>query len=267
MKLAAVLPHPPLLVPSVGRGSEDGIPDTVRAYRSICRAIAEEKPDRVVIVSSHVPMYKDLFLLPSDTEFIGNFRAFGDYDTRLDAQGDPDFLRRLMRKEAQRRIPYATDTHPQADHATAVPLFFLQEAGLHCPIVRVAISGLSLEKHWEMGRVLAQTAKEEGGQTAFIASGDLSHVLKETGPYGYKKEGPAYDAQVMQDLRAADFSALLDYDESFLRNASECGHRTFVILGGALEKEQKKTLQSSYEGPFGVGYGTVLYEREEKTGE
>lgn len=95
-----------------------------------------------------------------------------------------------MRKEAQRRIPYATDTHPQADHATAVPLFFLQEAGLHCPIVRVAISGLSLEKHWEMGRVLAQTAKEEGGQTAFIASGDLSHVLKETGPYGYKKKAP-----------------------------------------------------------------------------
>lgn len=257
--IAAILPHPPLLVPSVGRGSEDGIPQTVAMYRTICRAVAQAKPDRLVIISSHIPMYSDLFLLPSDAHFRGDFRAFGEYETRLDAAGDPLFLRRLMRYEEQRSIPYATDTVPEADHATAVPLYFLQEAGVRCPVVRVSISGLPLAKHRELGRVLARAAEEEGGTTVFLASGDLSHVLKPSGPYGFRKEGPEYDERIMRDLRAADFDALHDYTDDFLEQAAECGHRTFVILGGALEAFDITTVQSAYEGPFGVGYGTVLY--------
>lgn len=262
--IAAILPHPPLLVPSVGRGQEDGIPDTLCAYRKICAAVKEEAPDRLVLVSSHVPMVSDLFLLPSDAEFTGDFRDFGDYETKLRTAGDPSFLRLLMRRDEQRAIPYATDTVPVADHATAVPLFFLREAGVRVPVVRVAISGLSLEKHRAMGRALARAAKEAQGKTVFLASGDLSHVLKETGPYGYRKEGPAYDERIMKDLKAADFEALMSYDPSFLEKAAECGHRTFVMLGGALEGYDVHTEFASYEGPFGVGYGSVFYRLKEK---
>ncbi len=257
--IAGILPHPPLLVPSVGRGSQDGIPATVAAYREVCRAVAGEQPDRVVIISSHVPMYSDLFLLPSDDRFCGDFRSFGDYETRLDAEGDPAFLRRLMGYEEQKEIPYATDSVALADHATSVPLYFLQEAGVECPVVRASISGLSLEKHREFGRILARAAEEEGGKTIFLASGDLSHVLKESGPYGYREEGPVYDAKVMEDLRQGNFGALLTYDARLLERAAECGHRTFVILGGALETWQVETVRSCYEGPYGVGYGTLLY--------
>jgi AmmeMemoRadiSam system protein A len=92
-----------------------------------------------------------------------------------------------------------------------------------------------------------------------IASGDLSHRLKKDGPYGFNPAGPKYDARIMEVMSKGDFLELLVFPPSLCEEAGECGHRSFTIMAGALDKMAVNSQKLSYEGPFGVGYGVVEF--------
>ena len=59
-----------------------------------------------------------------------------------------------------------------------------------------------------------KTAELLGRNTVIIGSGDLSHKLKEDGPYGFQKEGPEYDARIMDVMGRAAFGELLIFPRS-----------------------------------------------------
>ena len=61
-------------------------------------------------------------------------------------------------------------------------------------------------------------------------------------------------------MGSADFGKLLDFSEDFCERAGECGHRSFVMMAGALDRRRVSSGRLSYEGPFGVGYGICSYE-------
>ena len=56
---AFAVPHPPLIIPAVGRGREKEIQDTIDAYRQVGARIAEVDPQTIVISSPHSVMYRD----------------------------------------------------------------------------------------------------------------------------------------------------------------------------------------------------------------
>ncbi|MBQ3327128.1 MAG: hypothetical protein IJG86_05035 [Clostridia bacterium] len=60
----AMVPHPPLIIPQVGKGEEAGIADTVNAYKEVGRKVAELEPDTIVISTPHSVMYYDYFTFP-----------------------------------------------------------------------------------------------------------------------------------------------------------------------------------------------------------
>ena len=56
-----MVPHPPLIVPEVGRGQEILIKDTIKAYQEAAGMAAQLKPDTIVVISPHAVMYADYF--------------------------------------------------------------------------------------------------------------------------------------------------------------------------------------------------------------
>ena len=50
---AFMVPHPPMIVPDVGRGSESQIAETTAAYESVAEQVAQLEPDTIVITSPH----------------------------------------------------------------------------------------------------------------------------------------------------------------------------------------------------------------------
>ena len=64
-----------------------------------------------------------------------------------------------------------------------IPLWFLNQQDVTCPIVRIGLSGLPLSMHYRLGQCIQKTARKLGRTIAVIASGDLSHRLKAEGPY------------------------------------------------------------------------------------
>ena len=62
-----MVPHPPMIVPDVGRGSEAQIEETIRAYEQVADEIAESKPETIIITSPHSIMYADYFHISRNT--------------------------------------------------------------------------------------------------------------------------------------------------------------------------------------------------------
>ena len=114
--------------------------------------------------------------------------------------------------------------------------------------------------HYEMGQIIAEAVARTGVRAVYVASGDLSHKMKDDGPYGFVKEGPEYDEKIMEVMESGQFDRLLDFDEVFCEKAAECGHRSFVMMAGALDGLSVTAKKLSHEATFGVGYGICTFE-------
>lgn len=260
--LAAVMvPHPPLIVPEVGRGEEKKIQKTITAYKKAAREIAAYRPETIVILSPHQTMYADYFHISpgkSAKGDLGNFRA---RDVKFEVSYDMEFVEEVCRLAGERNLPAGTmgERDKKLDHGTMVPLYFINQFFGNYQTVRVGLSGLPLTKHYELGECIRKASERLDRKTVLVASGDLSHRLKEDGPYGYREEGPLYDERIMRVMGAGEFSELFDFSEKFCDKAGECGHRSFTIMAGAFDKKEVKAEKLSYEGPFGVGYGVCTF--------
>lgn len=261
IQAAFMLPHPPLIVPEIGRGEEKKIQKTIDAYHQCAGMIGELQPDTIMVISPHQIMYADYFHISPGDSAEGDFGQFRAGQVRFHASYDTKLVAEICRRAEQNHLPAGTDgeREKRLDHGTMVPLYFVNQYWKDYKLVRIGLSGLPLEKHYELGRCLKKAVEALGTKAVLIASGDLSHRLKADGPYGYQKEGPEYDKRVMDVMGQADFSRLLHFSEDFCGKAGECGHRSFTILAGALEGMDVKAHRLSYEGPFGVGYGICAY--------
>lgn len=259
---ATMVPHPPLIIPDVGKGEEKKIQQTIDAYREAAHRIGRLQPETVVLMSPHQVMYADYFHISPGKGAKGDFGQFGAGSVKLEVAYDAEFVEKLCQLAESKGLPAGTagEKKRQLDHGTMVPLYFLNQYLGEYRLVRIGLSGLSLVKHYELGQCIKETAEQLGRRTVLVASGDLSHRLKEDGPYGYQKEGPMYDSEIMRVMGQASFGELLEFKENFCEKAGECGHRSFTIMSGALDQTAVCPERLSYEGPFGVGYGVCTYE-------
>lgn len=258
---AIMVPHPPLIIPDVGKGEERKIGRTIDAYQEAVRRIGELLPETIVLISPHQVMYADYFHISPGKGAKGDFGQFGAGRVKLEAAYDTEFVEKLCRLAALKGLPAGTEGEKkkQLDHGTMVPLYFVNQCLRDYRLVRIGLSGLSFIRHYELGQCIKEAAEQLGRRTVVIASGDLSHRLKEDGPYGYQEEGPAYDGRIMRVMGQASFGELLEFGEDFCDKAGECGHRSFIIMSGALDRTAVQPEHLSYEGPFGVGYGVCAY--------
>ena len=256
-----MLPHPPLIIPEIGRGEEQKIHSTTLSCRQAGREIAALRPETIVLLSPHQTMYADYFHISPGRSARGDFGQFGAKQVCLEVSYDTEFVTYLGGVAGSRNLHAGTlgEREKKLDHGTMVPLYFVNQYYTEYRLVRVGLSGFPLTAHYRLGQCIREVSEILGRETVIIASGDLSHRLKEDGPYGYRKEGPEYDARIMDVMGRGAFGELLEFPESFCETAAECGHRSFTVLAGAFDGTRPEVRRLSYEGPFGVGYGVCTY--------
>ena len=258
---AFMVPHPPMIVPEIGKGSEERVRATIRSYETVASEIAELRPDTVIITSPHATMYADYFHISPGYHAKGSFANFGVPNVTFEESYDVALRERIELLCQEEGFPAGTqgERDPRLDHGTMVPLWYLHRKCDGFQILRIGLSGLSLPDHYHLGELIRQAVDESGRRVVFVASGDLSHKLQEYGPYGFAPEGPEYDRRIMDTCGRAAFDELLDYEESFCDKASECGHRSFVIMAGALDGIAVTPRTYSHEDVTGVGYGICSF--------
>jgi len=194
---AAISPHPPIILPSVGSEEDKKqVKNTIKALREAGEKLKKSDPDVIVISSPH-----------------------------------PDW-------------------------GFQVPLFFLAK-DFKGKIERLLMGNEMPEACFEQGKKTCAKYDMRNGKLKFglIASGDLSHCLKEEGPYGFNPDGPEFDKELIKALKRKDIKKILKLADIY-PGAGECGLRSICFILGVLQ-EAKISWQTeilSYEGPWGVGY-------------
>jgi AmmeMemoRadiSam system protein A len=141
------------------------------------------------------------------------------------------------------------------DHGILVPLYYLQKAGLSGQrIIALSVGYLDNLELYSFGRVIKEAAAKLGRKLAIVASGDMSHRLKDEGPYDYHPDGSRFDHMMKDMLESKDVKGLLNISHSLRQNAGECGYMSAVIMLGTMDGQDFASRVFSYEGPFGVGY-------------
>lgn len=256
-----IVPHPPLIVSEIGKGKEKQIQATLDSYEVVAKKIAALEPETIFITTPHSTMYSDYIHISPGAEATGNFANFRANNVSFKKQYDMEFVTELESLASKKNIMAGTlgQKDKMIDHGALVPIYFIEKYIQNYKIVRCSISGLSFLEHYHFGKCISEVAEKLNRKVVFIASGDLSHRLKEDGPYGFTEEGSKFDKEITDAMKEANFLKFMNFDTNFCDRAGECGLRSFIIMAGALDGKSVKSNFYSYEGTFGVGYAVCEF--------
>lgn len=252
---AAICPHPPLLIPTIGQENLNQIQNTVRALLNLEKKLVKAKPEIIIIISPHGPLASDQFNILGEENLSGDFGQFDNWQTKMTFRNDLEIAGQIQKEASKNNLPIKLINKNILDHGMLVPLFYLTSGRLdNLPIVGMGFSYLDYNTHFKFGQIIGKVAKSNKKRIAFIASGDLSHKLTSDAPAGYSEKGQKFDNKLVELLKEKKADEILKMDPSFAEEAGECGLRSIMVLLGSLQGLTYKPEILSYEGPFGVGY-------------
>lgn len=264
----AFMPHPPLMIPEVGKEELEQIRETVEAAVQVSEMLKEANPQTVVIITPHGPVFEDAVTVSIHPRLRGSMAQFDAPDVTLGFETDNLLIKHIIRNSQRLGINLTELTDAvaknyrislQIDHGAFVPLYYLAKAGFKGQIVHLSIGMLAYEEMYTFGKAVQAAISHMDKRVAVIASGDLSHRLTPDAPAGYSPKGAEFDRQLVTALENADVKALLNMDENLIEEAGQCGLRPAFFLMGVMGGLDAQRVVSSYEGPLGVGYAVVAY--------
>jgi AmmeMemoRadiSam system protein A/AmmeMemoRadiSam system protein B len=251
---AGIAPHPPIMVPEVGRESSVEVQNSISAMAELTARVISSKAETVVIISPHGPLEANAFIAYDGPKLFGDFANFRAPATTVHAELDEELLDQITRAAANEQLIVMRIRDFVLDHGTSVPLYFLQRNGWSGRVIALGYCFLSSDDHVRFGNCVRAAIEKLGRRVAFIASGDLSHRLKRDAPAGYDPDAHLFDEEIVEAIRSCSTDRILNIDQEMRRIAGECGYRSMLVAIGATRDLDSNCEVISYEAPFGVGY-------------
>ena len=266
---AALMPHPPILVPEVGRGRENEARETLKGLELLVESLRDQRPDVLLVLSPHQPYAPGALFLNSAGRAAGTLAPFGAPSVTIGIACPGELYRAAADRLSALGTRIREGSRPDltSDQGTLVPLYFLRQAWGQDgeslpenlpPTLLASPIGLTPGEAFSLGERLALF--DDSLRWGLLASGDLSHRLTPDAPAGYSPEGRVFDAAVLEALRSADAGPLISLSPETLKAAGECGLRSVMTMLGLAGAVRGAIRVFSYEGPFGVGYCSALWE-------
>ena len=269
---AALLPHPPVMIPEIGGGSCRQCEKTIQGMEQTARILSAKWPDTVLIISPHGPMFRDGPCFLAEDHLTGNMESFGYPSLSLEGWNDKKLLELIGRELTSIHQNYLLMDEQAAsqygrscllDHGFLIPFWYIQKEFQPRYIISMTYGYQDGDSEYEMGQAIRNAIEKSGRRVAVVASGDMSHRLSSVSPYGYDPAGPAFDRKIEHFLSEGDWSSIRYFPESISEAAGECGLRSLQVLAGIIGGHGQMNI-FSHESPFGIGYMTgavVLSER------
>lgn len=263
-----LMPHPPIIIPEIGKGEEIKISDTSNSLNKLGKEISEKAPCTIIVITPHGTMFQDAVALSYEDTIYGSFKNFGAPQVALEFSINKKLTNKIYELAMEENISSAMTTNNllnrynasiSLDHGAMVPLYFINKYYKKFKLVHITYAPLSDIELYKFGMCISKAVEELEEKAVFIASGDLSHRLKEDGPYDYSPFGEKFDKEFLYNLEQGNVIELFNIDKETVCNAGECGRRSVFIMLGALEGKNFSGELLSYEGTFGVGYGVMRF--------
>lgn len=251
---AAIVTHSPILIPEIGKLNQQILQKTVDSYNELARELQGNDIETIVIISPHGLIQSDRFTINVGPELQIDLSSFGFLGATKKFFSDLNFIDELKKTEGA-EIQLISD--PKVDYGASVPLYLLTTAMPDVKVVAINYAEeLNLEEHLSLGKRLNQVIKNSSKRIAVIASGDLSHKLKKNSPAGYSPKGAKFDNKLIEFLNEPQTATanILNMDSKLIRDASQCGLKSIVVLLGTIDDRKYESEVMSYQTDLGVGY-------------
>ena len=271
MKGFYLMPHPPIMIPEIGKGEESKINKTILSCEKVAKDIAQKDVDTIILISPHGIVFRDAVAVVTENYIQGDLSKFNAADVSMKLEIDKTLTEAIIKLAKEKNILTASlnnqtaksyGTNLELDHGAMIPLYYILKEKQY-KIVHIAYGMLSPLELYDFGMVIKEAVHSLGASTAFIASGDLSHRLKLSGPYSYSTYGKEFDSKLIKILEDGRIEELFSLNNKLISEAGECGLRSIYIMAGAMDGLNVKGEVLSYEGTFGVGYGVVKFSSEQ----
>ena len=264
-----LMPHAPAFIDSIGGDRLHQVAATRDAMYKVAEEIAQLEPDLIIVISPHGPIFSDAIAIYDQNTYFGNFKAFGEYNLQYNFIKDQEFINSFNRYNSQERGDFYCLRESQLksfkiptelDHGVLVPLHFINERYKNFKLVAMSYGSFSYHRLMKNGELLSDFIHQVDKKVVVIASGDMSHALKDSGPYAYHEDGEKFDQELKLRLTQNKPYEIFKFPQEIIENAKECGLRSYALLMGALNPYRLETKVFSYEGPYGVGYLVAAFE-------
>ncbi len=259
------MPHPPIIIPEIGMENGKEAENTIRAMEELGERVGELKPETIIFITPHGNSFHNGTCILDVPNLSGDFSAFGFPDIGFQKRVNQELSRELF--HAFEREGYNTihldeklskryRVPLELDNGVMVPMYFIDRHHRDYDMVHITPGGTPLKENFLLGKVIQKMILSKEQRVLMVCSGDLSHALKEQGPYRYHPSGPLFDQKVHQAIEQKDALSLITMNEDFVEEAAQCGLRSFLFGFGFMDGYDYDPHILSYEGPFGVGYLT-----------
>ncbi len=249
-----IAPHPPIMVPEVGRESIAEVRGSIDAMRVLTERIIACGAETIIIVSPHAPLEAQAFVAYHEAELHGDFANFRAPQATVNAPLDLELLEAIISSAAADDYQIIPLEGYELDHGIAVPLYFFLRNNWRGHVVALGYSFLSNEDHVRFGKCIRRAVEASERAVAFVASGDLSHRLTPDAPAGYNAQAHFFDEQVVASISENVPESILNIDQNLRRLAGDCGYRSMLVAIGTGDESSRDCEVLHYEAPFGVGY-------------
>lgn len=251
---AAIVPHSPLLLPSIGKEYSKQTKKTQRALVTIGHELYGLQPDVLVIIHPHGQRLEGTFSVNVADRFTIDFKDFGDLVTAASRPGAVSLAGRLKERAEDSGLPLTLIHDPSLGYASGVPLVLAAPQLINVALLPVRPSTLDPTTHVHFGRLLAEEFYLWRQRVVVIASAELSHHLTAVAPGGERPEGKTFDALVLRTLGKKPWAErLLRIDDLTVERADACGYLPLLMLAGMVTRINMTIRKLAYEHPFGIG--------------
>jgi aromatic ring-opening dioxygenase LigB subunit len=252
---AYLVPHSPVLIPSIGKENRKIIKETVSAYEEIAEKIKKDKIDTLFIISPHGQNGQDFFCLNAPEKYLIDFKNFGDLGTKKEIKTNSSLAFRLKNSISDKK-KIRIIAQQNLDYSSGIPLFLISQINPKIQALVLSRSELNLFDHFSFGTEIQNILSSNPKRIAIVASGDLSHRLKRTSQAGYSIKGAKFDNRIIEILNkgSEDWKQILEIDGKLIQEAQECGLKSLAVLLGAIKSLPFSGKFLSYEKDLGIGY-------------
>ncbi|WP_246565853.1 AmmeMemoRadiSam system protein A [Tissierella carlieri] len=263
---AYLFPHPPIIIPEIGKGEEKKIQKTMEGVKALSIDIKEKSPSTIIIITPHGPLFSDAISISIEKDLSGNFGNFGHSELKFKFENNLSLVKKIINNSLEAEIMVAGvdesfakryKVERELDHGALVPLYFVDKEYENYKLIHITYGILSPKELYKFGRAIQSAIIDSDEEVVVIASGDLSHRLSNDGPYTYSPKGKIFDEKIIDILKENRLEDIVTFDLELAEAAGECGLRSLMIATGIVDGYKLKSEIMSYEGPFGVGYCTA----------
>ncbi len=253
IKFCAITPHPPIIIPEVGKENLPAAKKTILAMEKLGEEFAKAEIETAIIISPHAQLLSKSMVIFAPEKFVGDFSEFGAEKVSFEFGADDLLAEKIVNNCHDKEIPIEYITKKiLLDHGAMVPLYYLtKNITRPIKIIEIGFSTLSKVQHQEFGRAIAEVTEKSNERVAIIASGDMSHRIFDN---YYSDYGKKFDKKIVDIIKLSNFEKIIDIDDELIELAGECGYRSLLIISGILFEKKYIAKLFSYEAPFGVGY-------------